>query len=474
VFVGLIVALYFVVGRRDAVFDGLAVLAGAIGGFVALWGAKRPAIWAAVSAAIPVLILVIAYWRIKDFGVDIGWAALALVLAAVSLGTSARVARYRQAQNLSLSLGFYAAAVVAFLSLGLTMTLQQAWLTAAFFLQLPALAWIHRHVPEKSVEAVAAIVAGLILTRLVFNYNVLDYALTGSPLTSWVVYGYGSPTQMFLWAARMFRSTREGPLVTLLEAGAIGFAALLVSLLIRIFVEGSLASTTYSLEEQSLQSITWLSMGYVLAVHHRRRTHMVSLYASRILLGIAAVQVVWLQVLLSNPLFTHEPVGAYPVINTLLLAYVVPAVFAFRIAADESASVLLSRALAVIGFVLVFVYVSLEVTRAFQGSILDPNSTTNNEFYAYSMVWLAYAALLLGLGILREQTLLRYASLAVLLITIAKVFLFDMNDLTGLLRAASFLGLGLSLVGIGYLYQHFVFRPPAQTPTTPAAGQAEF
>jgi uncharacterized membrane protein len=289
-----------------------------------------------------------------------------------------------------------------------------------------------------------------------------------------VVYGYGIPTLMFLWAARMFRSTREGPLVTLLEAGAIGFAALLVSLLIRIFVEGSLASTTYSLEEQSLQSITWLSMGYVLAVHHRRRTHMVSLYASRILLGIAAVQVVWLQVLLSNPLFTHEPVGAYPVINTLLLAYVVPAVFAFRIAADESASVLLSRALAVIGFVLVFVYVSLEVTRAFQGSILDPNSTTNNEFYAYSMVWLAYAALLLGLGILREQTLLRYASLAVLLITIAKVFLFDMNDLTGLLRAASFLGLGLSLVGIGYLYQHFVFRPPAQTPTTPAAGQAEF
>ena len=242
--------------------------------------------------------------------------------------------------------------MVAFLSLGLTMTLQHAWLTVAFSLQLPALAWIHRHVPEKSVEAVAAILAGLILTRLVFNYNVLDYALTGSPLTSWIVYGYGIPALMFFWAARMFRATRIGVLVTLLEAGAIVFAVLLLSLQIRLFIEGSLVSTTYSLEEQSLQSIAWLAMGYVLAVHHRQRSHVVSFYISTILFALAAAQVALLQVLIFNPLFTHEPVGAYPVVNTLLLAYAVPAAFAFRIAADESASHLLSRGLAVVGFAL--------------------------------------------------------------------------------------------------------------------------
>ncbi len=74
---------------------------------------------------------------------------------------------------------------------------------------------------------------------------------------------------------------------------------------------------------------------------------------------------------------------------------------------------------------------------------------------------------LLGLGIYRRISALRYASLAVLLITVLKVFLFDMGGLTGLYRAASFMGLGLSLVGIGYIYQRFVF-PVRPAPPQPA------
>lgn len=44
-----------------------------------------------------------------------------------------------------------------------------------------------------------------------------------------------------------------------------------------------------------------------------------------------------------------------------------------------------------------------------------------------------------------------------LLVTVLKVFLSDMADLTGLLRILSFLGLGLCLMGIGYVYQRVVF-----------------
>ncbi len=46
------------------------------------------------------------------------------------------------------------------------------------------------------------------------------------------------------------------------------------------------------------------------------------------------------------------------------------------------------------------------------------------------------------------------------MMTVAKVFLIDMSELTGLYRVASFMGLGLILVGIGYLYQRFVFPMP--------------
>ncbi len=80
---------------------------------------------------------------------------------------------------------------------------------------------------------------------------------------------------------------------------------------------------------------------------------------------------------------------------------------------------------------------------------------------AYSIVWLVYAVILLVLGIALSRSLLRYASLAVLIVTVLKVFLIDMAGLTGLYRVGSFLGLGLSLIGIGYIYQRFVFPRPA-------------
>jgi uncharacterized membrane protein len=43
------------------------------------------------------------------------------------------------------------------------------------------------------------------------------------------------------------------------------------------------------------------------------------------------------------------------------------------------------------------------------------------------------------------------------LITIGKVFLLDLAVLQGAFRALSFIGLGLVLVGIGWLYQRLLF-----------------
>ena len=70
--------------------------------------------------------------------------------------------------------------------------------------------------------------------------------------------------------------------------------------------------------------------------------------------------------------------------------------------------------------------------------------------------------------------MLRYASLALTLLTVTKVFLLDAGSLTGLYRVFSFLGLGLSLLAISYFYSRFVFggseenggngQAPATTP----------
>src|SRR3546814_9176705 len=50
----------------------------AAAGFAALARARRPEIWAGVSAALPVILLAVAYWRVTDLGVDLVWSAAAV------------------------------------------------------------------------------------------------------------------------------------------------------------------------------------------------------------------------------------------------------------------------------------------------------------------------------------------------------------------------------------------------------------
>ena len=55
----------------------------------------------------------------------------------------------------------------------------------------------------------------------------------------------------------------------------------------------------------------------------------------------------------------------------------------------------------------------------------------------------------------------RWASAFFIFATTLKVFLFDLAGLEGFLRALSFLGLGAALIGIGLVYQKWVFVRPA-------------
>ena len=53
----------------------------------------RPGRWAGMSVIASALILVIAYWRLHAYGLDLGWSSLALVLAGLNLAAAASVAR---------------------------------------------------------------------------------------------------------------------------------------------------------------------------------------------------------------------------------------------------------------------------------------------------------------------------------------------------------------------------------------------
>jgi uncharacterized membrane protein len=86
----------------------------------------------------------------------------------------------------------------------------------------------------------------------------------------------------------------------------------------------------------------------------------------------------------------------------------------------------------------------------------DPNQWTNYQMYAqftYSAWFMVFGAILLGVGFWRRSAFLRWQALALLAVTILKVFLFDMSQLSQGYRILSFLGLGALLLAVSFVYQ---------------------
>ena len=77
------------------------------------------------------------------------------------------------------------------------------------------------------------------------------------------------------------------------------------------------------------------------------------------------------------------------------------------------------------------------------------------ELWTISAIWLAFGIGLLVLGVLRRERALRIASGVVIILTVLKAFLIDMAGLEGVLRALSFVALGLILIVIGRAYQRY-------------------
>ena len=435
------------------------------GGFAALWGARRPALWASVSAATPVLVLAVAYWRIKAFSLDLAWTASALILCLVLLLAAERVQRFRDAPGMTGALGAYAVSVIAALSLAATTALENAWLTVALAIQLPAIAWVAAKLDLADLRRVAFAIAAIVLVRLTVNYHVLDYPIGGVPGLNWLIYGYGGPAVAFFVAARMFRRRSDDGLVTLLEAGALAFAVLFVSLEIRHLMSGGpLDAPRYGFAERSIQTIAWLAAAYALYAGRPADGRPVAVWGWRILAGLAVGQVLLLQILIGNPWRAPVPVGSWPLFNLLLLGYLAPAGFAvlFLRAAVRRSDGWVAQAAGSAALALGFVWLNFEIRHLFHGNTLA-GATTNAELYAYSLGWLAYAGILLVFALRGGGGALRYASLAIVLATAAKAVFFDMAALTGLWRAFSFFGVGLAAVGVSHLYRRYVF-PPRATP----------
>lgn len=167
------------------------------------------------------------------------------------------------------------------------------------------------------------------------------------------------------------------------------------------------------------------------------------------LFALGLARVLWFDLLILNPVFVAQAVGGVPLANAAVAHLALTAWWSWQYSADGP----WRR----IGIFFSLVAVLAAVRQAAHGSLLTgPVGTGEN--YGYSAALLLLALGWLAGGIRSEARDLRVAGLALLTAVTLKVFLVDAAALGGVLRILSFLGLGVALIGISWVYGRFLGR----------------
>jgi len=193
--------------------------------------------------------------------------------------------------------------------------------------------------------------------------------------------------------------------------------------------------------------------------------------------GLALLAAATLRLIVNPAVLGYYPRSSLRILNWLLYTYLVPAAASIvsgallkpreiKRARDWENGVYggghpvgaIGAGLAAIA--LIFVWINLAIADWFAtGEVLRLSfGDQPAQRLTVSIAWAIYALVLLGLGMHRRALGLRWMSLAFLLVTIGKVFLYDLGALRDLYRVASLLGLAVSLILVSLLYQRFVFR----------------
>jgi uncharacterized membrane protein len=439
----------------------------AAAGYLGSMKSRRPVAWTLSGAAFPLLCLLLAYWRLEGRGLDMQWAAAGLGMAAAFFFMAWGVLKRPQRPDADPATAIYVLGLFAALAFSLTMTLDHAWLSVALSLMTPAAAWVERRIYAPYMRQFAAGITCVVALRLVFNYD-LSQLPQGPAGILWLAYAYVLPALSFLLAHHWFAGRKKDKVASLIQGAAWASLMAFISLSIRHLVGGGIYAR-YSLLEASLQTLAWGLSGYFFLRRLRSGESRMALWGLRVMTVLASFNLVFSQLMLRNPLLVKEDVGDWPLVNLITLAYAAPALLAFAFRSEMARQGMKQWTLTAgtVALFLLWADISLEVRRAFHGGVLILGETSTAEWLSYSLSWLAYAGGLLAWALYRKVQFLRKASLVIVLATVAKVFLFDMSALTGIHRVLSFLGLGLSLLGIGYLFQRYVFgaREPGENET---------
>ncbi|QFU15864.1 DUF2339 domain-containing protein [Microvirga thermotolerans] len=428
--------------------------------------------YAGAAGAGPLLALVAAYWRVAEFERSLSFAVVAGVLALVFTLASqwlVRGGRTEEDAAVRLGLGATASAALGAIALGLTFALEKGMLTVAFALSALATAWVANRVAIPALRYATGAIGLVVLGRLAWNPTIVG-GDPGPVLANWLLWGYGIPAAAFFLASRLLERTGRDAVVRLAESLAIVFAAFLVFFEIRHALNGGdPLSARFGLLEAGLVATESLAFALLLTRLDLARSDPVYRWGSLAFKAVSVLLTAGGLLAAHNPLLTGEPVPGGAFLNALLPAYLLPAALSLALARQERRArpAAFAWISAILGLLLLTAFAGLQIRRIVQGPGLGFwLGFGQGEQWAYSVTLLGMGILLLGAGLWRDNRFARLASAVYLVLAVLKVFIVDLANLEGVMRALSFIGLGLVLIGIGLVYQRLFAQRPADAAAT--------
>ncbi|PZR76932.1 MAG: hypothetical protein DLM73_00895, partial [Chthoniobacterales bacterium] len=121
-----------------------------------------------------------------------------------------------------------------------------------------------------------------------------------------------------------------------------------------------------------------------------------------------------------------------------------------------------------LGALLTFLLLNIEIADYFSiGPTLTFSFSGNfARDMTYSIAWALYAFALLLVGMRQKTRWVRYSGVALLVVTLAKLFLHDLSSLNQLYRIGAFIGVAIILIVASFVYQRFLV-PKVEKPAPP-------
>jgi uncharacterized membrane protein len=402
--------------------------------------------WSSLASLAPLSWLALVYVLTGDLSGSWQW-SLATITA--GLGYGLLCARHLNKSPAHPAAAWYTLASHLAYSLAVAMYFREAGLTLALAAQLISLCWLTQRYRLPWMHWLIKGVLTLVIVRLTLNPWLLSYPSD----IHWSLWTYGGATLCCLISGRLL--PEESSVRQWLAAATIHLLVLTLAAEIRYWLyQGDIFASRFSFREAAIDCSLWAAMALTYYYRSYASGHFARLYrVASVALMIAACCSYGLLLTILNPIWNEGQVSDRPLLNLLLLAYGLPVILAAL--THYLWFPACRRLAAVIAGLGLLAFVSLEIRHLWQGGF-DPApgisaGMANGELYTYSAAWLALAVTAIVIGSVRHQADLNRGGLLLLAVVIGKIFLVDMAGLEGLLRVASFMGLGLSLLGLAYL-----------------------